>query len=141
MSKFKNTEELEKAYKELEKEFTKKSQRLAHAEKTIEIQKITNDALIDENLDYRYNITDTAFEQAKEMAKRWEEDYQQEIVELKSQLALTEKALELACEDISSLYREKKLKARTKLVLTCEPFGFMNLKEHFYKEAKEMKNE
>lgn len=34
MSKFKNTEELEKAYKELEKEFTKKSQKLAEVEKT-----------------------------------------------------------------------------------------------------------
>ena len=34
MSKFKNTEELEKAYKELEREFTKKSQKLAEVEKT-----------------------------------------------------------------------------------------------------------
>ena len=34
MTKFKNTEELEKAYKELEKEFTKKSQKLAEVEKT-----------------------------------------------------------------------------------------------------------
>lgn len=33
MSKFKNTEELEKAYKELEREFTKKSQKLAKYEK------------------------------------------------------------------------------------------------------------
>ena len=35
MSKFKNTEELEKAYKELEKEFTKKSQKLAESEKKL----------------------------------------------------------------------------------------------------------
>ena len=100
MSKFKNTEELEKAYKELEKEFTKKSQKLAEAQKTIEIQNKVNDALIDENLDYRYDITDTAYERAKEMAESWEEDYQQELHELKHKLALTKKALELACEQI-----------------------------------------
>ena len=34
MSKFKNTEELEKAYQELERKFTKKSQKLALYEKT-----------------------------------------------------------------------------------------------------------
>lgn len=39
MSKFKNTEELEKAYKELEREFTKKSQKLAESEKSEETYK------------------------------------------------------------------------------------------------------
>jgi hypothetical protein len=48
---------------------------------------MSNDALIDENLDYRYDITDTAYEQAKYMAESWEKDYQQEIAELKQQLA------------------------------------------------------
>ena len=61
--------------------------KLAEAQKTIEIQNKVNNALIDENLDYRYDITDTAYEQAKHMAESWEEDYQQEIEELKQQLA------------------------------------------------------
>ena len=65
--------------------------KLAEAQKTIEIQRMSNDALIDENLDYRYDITDSAYEQAKYMAESWEEDYQQEIAELKQQLAEKEK--------------------------------------------------
>ena len=60
--------------------------KLAEAQKTIEIQKMSNNALQEENLDYRYDITDTAYEQAKYMAESWEEDYQQEITELKQQL-------------------------------------------------------
>lgn len=92
-----------------------------------------NDLLEEENLDYRYDILDTAYDQATEMAKDWEEQYKYEI-------AVLEKALELACEDINSLYRKKELKAQTKLVLTMQPFGFMNLIEHFKKQAKESIN-
>lgn len=61
--------------------------KLAEAQKTIEIQKMSNDALQEENLDYRYDITDTAYEQAKEMASNWESQYQEEIKELKAKLA------------------------------------------------------
>ena len=61
--------------------------KLAQAQKTIEIQKMSNDALQEENLDYRYDITDTAYEQAKEMASYWERQYQEEIKELKAKLA------------------------------------------------------
>ena len=68
--------------------------KLAEAQKTIEIQKMSNNALQEENLDYRYDITDTAYEQAKYMAESWEEDYQQEITELKHQLAEKEKEIE-----------------------------------------------
>ena len=60
--------------------------KLAEAQKTIEIQKMSNNALQEENLDYRYDITDTAYEQAKYMAESWEEDYQQENQQLKQQL-------------------------------------------------------
>ena len=60
--------------------------KLAEAQKTVEIQKMSNNALQEENLDYCYDITDTAYEQAKYMAESWEEDYQQEITELKQQL-------------------------------------------------------
>ena len=64
--------------KQLEKQalFHRKSikelkQQLAQAQKTIEIQKMSNNALQEENLDYRYDITDTTYEQAKEMASGW----------------------------------------------------------------------
>lgn len=60
--------------------------KLAEAQKTIEIQKMSNNALQEENLDYRYDITDTAYEQAKYMTESWEEDYQQENQQLKQQL-------------------------------------------------------
>lgn len=73
--------------------------KLAQAQKTIEIQRMSNDALIDENLDYRYDITDTAYERAKEMAKSWEEDCQQEIAQLKQQLAESK-------EELKNAYRE-----------------------------------
>lgn len=65
--------------------------------------------------------------------------YFEQLLQIKDyQLEIKDKALDLALEDINSLYREKKLKGRTKLVLTMEPFGLMNLKEHFIKEAREM---
>lgn len=68
--------------------------KLAEAQKTIEIQKMSNNALQEENLDYRYDITDTAYEQAKYMAESWEEDYQQEITELEQQLAEKDKEID-----------------------------------------------
>lgn len=74
--------------------------KLAEAQKTIEIQKMSNNALQEENLDYRYDITDTAYEQAKYMAESWEEDYQQEITELKQQLAEKEQENERLKEEI-----------------------------------------
>jgi hypothetical protein len=107
MNKFKNTEELEKAYKELEREFTKKSQKLAQAQKTIEIQKMTNDALIDENLDYRYDITNSAYEQAKGMASNWESQYQEEIKELKKQLAESEESHHKNIIELTKIATEK----------------------------------
>lgn len=50
MSKFKNTEELEKAYQELERKFTKKSQKLALYEKTNYVTLLNNeiDSLVDD---------------------------------------------------------------------------------------------
>ena len=84
--------------------------KLAEAQKTIEIQKMSNNALQEENLDYRYDITDTAYEQAKYMAESWEEDYQQEITELKQQLHdLPKKIVEEITNELSnntSLYFE-----------------------------------
>ena len=62
----------------------------------------------------------------------------EKIADLEKKLEITEKALDLACEDINSLYRYKTLKAQTKLVLTVEPFGFRSLKEHFKQCVKEM---
>ena len=75
MSKFKNTEELEKA------------------QKTIELQKMSNDALKEENIDRSYDITDLVFERANDIAEDWEFGYQEEIKELKQQLALKETEL------------------------------------------------
>lgn len=73
--------------------------KLAQAQKTIEIFKTLNEALMEENLDYSYDITDTAYEYAQGMAEDWEQGYKDEILELKSELALIKKALELAVVD------------------------------------------
>lgn len=122
MTKFKNLEELEKAYFELKKEFTKKCQERAELEKVVKLQKTVNDALIEENLDYSYDITDLAYERAKEMAKCWERGYQEEIKDLK-------KALELACEEITEL--------ESPLNRFCwQPKD--EVVEHFKTKAKEM---
>lgn len=107
-----NTKELVRILNDLEA-------KLAQAQKTIEIQRISNDALIDENLDYRYDITDTAYEQAKYMAESWKEDYQQEIAELKQQLADLQQeqikemqehqeAMELADKTITNLVEDNR---------------------------------
>lgn len=83
-------------------ELLKTKQKLAEAQKTIEIQAKVNDALISENLDYSYDITDTAYEKAKYMAESWEEDYQQEIAKLKQQLAEhNEYFKSLSCKDFN----------------------------------------
>lgn len=68
--------------------------KLAVAKKTIEVQRKTNDALMDENLDFRNDITDVAIEQAKRMAEDWEFGYKEEIKELKQQLAEKEKEID-----------------------------------------------
>ena len=49
------------------------------------LRKMT-DLLQEENLDYRYDITDIACEKATEMARDWERQYQEEIAELKEKL-------------------------------------------------------
>lgn len=90
-------EELKKELKQLNNQIeiiADLEAKLAEAQKTIEIQRMSNDALIDENLDYRYDITDSAYEQAKYMVESWEEDYQQEIAELKQELEEKDKAIE-----------------------------------------------
>ena len=78
MSKFKNTEELEKAYQELEREFTKKSQKLAESEKEIKFYANRNVELIDESLNLR----------------RANNQYFDENKQLKQQLAEKEKEIE-----------------------------------------------
>ena len=102
-------EEADKTYKLLKKMenliISDLEAKLAKAQKTMEIQRMSNDALIDENLDYRYDITDNAYEQAKYMAESWEEDYQQEIAELKQQLAEKEKEIERVKQKQTNYYR------------------------------------
>ena len=68
-------------------------EKLAQAQKTIEIQNKLTDALIEENLDYSYDLTDIAHERAEELAESWEEDYKQEIEKLKQQLAEKEEEI------------------------------------------------
>ena len=82
---------LDEAYLEALDKIADLEEKLAEAQKTIEIQRMSNDALIDENLDYRYDITDSAYEQAKYMAESWEEDYQQKISDLEAKLTDSEK--------------------------------------------------
>ena len=62
--------------------------------KELELLRKQNDLLQEENLDYRYDITDIACERATEMARDWEEQYKYEI-------AVLEKALELACRELN----------------------------------------
>ena len=54
--------------------------------KELELLRKQNDLLQEENLDYRYDITDIACERATEMARDWERQYQEEIAELKEKL-------------------------------------------------------
>lgn len=70
-----------------EKLISKLQSELDYTKKSIEIFKITNDALRQENLDLSYNQVDNAYELAKEMSENWERNYQQEILELKERLA------------------------------------------------------
>lgn len=70
-----------------EKLISKLQSELDYAKKSIEIFKITNDTLQQENLDLSYNQVDNVYELAKEMSENWERDYQQEILELKERLA------------------------------------------------------
>lgn len=141
MSKFKNTEELEKAYQELEKEFTKKSQKLANYEKTNYVTLLNRemDSLLDDYAKRRITDLEAKLVESEERAERYKSwhnekagecaelnqqltDLQQEqikemqehqeamqvadkrIKELQSQLALTEDALELACEKLPMEY-------------------------------------
>ena len=43
--------------------------------KELELLRKQNDLLQEENLDYRYDITDISCERATEMARDWEEQY------------------------------------------------------------------
>lgn len=90
-------------FEEMEQDFNKfcktskkfiESQKIRNKE--LELLRKTSDLLMEENLDYRYDILDTAYDQATEMARDWEEQYKYEI-------AVLEKALELACEDMCSM--------------------------------------
>ena len=62
--------------------------------KQLEIFKISNDALQQDNLDLSYDKLDTAHEYAKEMAENWEKDYQEEIQQLKQSLEYTNRQLD-----------------------------------------------
>lgn len=100
------TEDIEGA--EWNKELKQLQDQLSQAQKTIEILKMSNDALREDNLDLSYDKVDSAYEYAKEMAINWESGYQEEIKELRNQLALTEKALELACYKLTDFEHTEK---------------------------------
>ena len=55
---------------------------------------MSSNALMEENLEYRWDITDSAYEYAKTIAKGWGKQYQEEISQLKQQLAEKEKEIE-----------------------------------------------
>lgn len=59
----------------------------------LEIFKVSNDVLQQDNLDLSYDKVDIAYGYAKEMAENWERDYQEEIQQLKKsqkELAINE---------------------------------------------------
>ncbi len=73
MSKFKNTEELEKAYKELEREFTKKSQKLAEVEKTNYVTLLHNemDSLLNDYVKKRISDLETKLAEKDDEIQQW----------------------------------------------------------------------
>lgn len=102
MSKFKNTEELEKAYKELEKEFTKKSQKLAEVEKTNyvtllhnEMDNLLNDYAKRRIADLEAKLAESNESHHKNIVELTEmaTEKDRKIEELKQQLAEKEKEL------------------------------------------------
>lgn len=96
-SKFKNTEELEKAYKELEKEFTKKSQKLA------EVQKTNYVTLLHNEMDNLLN----------DYAKRRISDLEAKLVEKDDELLQKEKKIQdlMLCEFVATTLDFNKLSA------------------------------
>lgn len=71
MSKFKNTEELEKAYQELEGEFTKKSQKLALYEKTNYVTLLNKeiDSLVDDYAKRKISNLEAKLAESEEQLK------------------------------------------------------------------------
>jgi predicted RNase H-like nuclease (RuvC/YqgF family) len=78
-------------HKKLKLQITDLETKLAESENTIRLLKMSNDALREDNLDLSYNQVDNVYETATEMSKGWESQYQEEIAQLKQQLAEKEK--------------------------------------------------
>ena len=76
-----------KAQDELKDKIVEIESKLAESLEIIRLLKMSNDALREDNLDLSYNQVDNVYETAIEMSKGWEEQYQQEIAQLKQQLA------------------------------------------------------
>ena len=89
-----NDKQAELVYNKYYKKIADLEAKLAKAQKTIENQRMSSNALMEENLEYRWDITDSAYEYAKTIAKGWEKQYQEEISQLKQQLAEKEKEIE-----------------------------------------------
>ena len=70
MSKLKNVEQLKKAYEELEREFTKKNQQLAEAQKTIEIEGLGEE--IDE---LKQQLEEKELHYKSAECEKWKADY------------------------------------------------------------------
>lgn len=109
--------------------------KLEESEETIRLLKMSNDALREDNLDLSYNQFDNVYETATEMSKGWESQYQEEIAQLKQQIAEKDGELhqiyshlgveafgedihEQALKEIAK--REKKLELRKSLCKACQ---------------------
>ena len=114
MSKFKNTEGLEKAYQELEREFTKKSQKLALYEKTNYVTLLNKemDSLVDDYAKRRISDLEAKLAESKEQVEIVEKEQSEllmtifnshkENFELKQQLAEKKKEYKESVEKILS---------------------------------------
>ena len=78
MSKFKNIEELEKAYQELEREFTKKSQKLALYEKTNYVALLNKemDSLVDDYAKRRISDLEAKLAESQKEANDWKQRFE-----------------------------------------------------------------
>lgn len=102
----------------IEDDFADLEAKLAESDETIRLLKMSNDALREDNLDLSYNQVNNVYETATEMSKGWESQYQEEIAQLKLQLAEKENRIaELKeelddknfCKEFADLYNENKI--------------------------------
>ena len=117
VNKFKNTEELEKAYKELEKEFTKKSQKLATYEKDNFVALLNRemDSLLDDYAKRRIADLEAKLAEKDEQLKLTKWDYDVVIIEYNKLFNTVDSVIERQDQDKISFAVEQIMQIREKI--------------------------